>query len=103
MDPSARSRCSLGRDDRVGAPSLTRNDEGGLASDEPVERRRRDRYLARGSRLRNDLSPPPGAHLGVLHRNLGLTPQAIYLPRLRRSSSNGKPILDRAVKAAERQ
>jgi len=53
--------------------------------------------------MERNLSPPPGAHLGELRRNLGLTPQAIYLPRLRRSSSNGKPILDRAVRAAERR
>ena len=49
MDPSARSRCSLGRDDRVGARlARARDDAGGLACDEPLERRRRDRYIAWG-------------------------------------------------------
>jgi hypothetical protein len=58
MDPSARSRCSLGRDDRAGAPSLARNDVGGLAGDEPVERRRRDRWIAWG------VNPPAAAKCG---------------------------------------
>ena len=78
MDPSTHSRCSLGRDDRVGprlartrdervgATSLARNDVGGLAGDEPLKRRRRDIYIAWGvsPRVLRDQStnePPKGA------------------------------------------
>ena len=49
MDPSARSRCSLGRDDRVGARlARAREDAGGLACDEPLGPRGVDRYIAWG-------------------------------------------------------